>query len=188
MPTHQLHDQKEETYFTTFTCYNWIPLFETINCYDYFNKWFTYLNKNNAQVLGYVIMPNHFHGLIHVGEESPKSINEIVSNAKRFLAYEVVKRLEANKHLDILRTLQDAVPINEQNKGKKHQVFKPSFDAKPCFDLKMLEAKLDYIHANPVSGKWNLVEDYVDYPYSSARFYELGESIDFVTHYREIWG
>ena len=34
---------------------------------------------------------------------------------------------------------------------------------------------LDYIHHNPVNGKWSLVEDYVDYPYSSARYYETGE-------------
>jgi len=24
-------------------------------------------------------------------------------------------------------------------------------------------------------GKWELVDDFVDYPYSSAKFYELGE-------------
>ena len=34
---------------------------------------------------------------------------------------------------------------------------------------------LDYIHGNPVQGKWSLVNDFVEYPYSSARFYELGE-------------
>jgi hypothetical protein len=34
--------------------------------------------------------------------------------------------------------------------------------------------KIDYIHFNPVSGKWNLAKDYLDYYYSSARFYETG--------------
>ncbi len=38
----------------------------------------------------------------------------------------------------------------------------------------MLEQKLDYIHANPISGKWNLVDDYANYEHSSARFYEKG--------------
>ena len=28
---------------------------------------------------------------------------------------------------------------------------------------------------NPVSGKWKLVEHYLDYENSSARFYDLGE-------------
>ncbi|MEO7045292.1 MAG: hypothetical protein ABI091_08260 [Ferruginibacter sp.] len=34
--------------------------------------------------------------------------------------------------------------------------------------------KLDYIHRNPVSGKWTLAKDDVSYFYSSARFYEYG--------------
>ncbi len=35
--------------------------------------------------------------------------------------------------------------------------------------------KLDYIHFNPVSGKWQLSNDDVSYYYSSARFYETGK-------------
>jgi hypothetical protein len=30
--------------------------------------------------------------------------------------------------------------------------------------------KTDYVHFNPVSSKWNLAKDYLDYYYSSARF------------------
>ena len=37
-----------------------------------------------------------------------------------------------------------------------------------------VENVLEYIHHNPVSGKWSLVKDFVDFPYSSAAFYELG--------------
>jgi len=34
--------------------------------------------------------------------------------------------------------------------------------------------KLDYIHHNPISKKWNLVYDFVDYEYSIVSFYEKG--------------
>ncbi len=34
--------------------------------------------------------------------------------------------------------------------------------------------KLNYIHFNPVSGKWQLAKDDLGYFYSSARFYETG--------------
>ncbi|MFD2919640.1 hypothetical protein ACFS6H_07985 [Terrimonas rubra] len=34
--------------------------------------------------------------------------------------------------------------------------------------------KLNYIHLNPVRGKWNLSASYLDYDFSSARFYEYG--------------
>ena len=33
---------------------------------------------------------------------------------------------------------------------------------------------LNYIHFNPVSGKWQLAKNDLDYYYSSARFYETG--------------
>ncbi|MBK9228989.1 MAG: hypothetical protein IPL67_18495 [Ignavibacteria bacterium] len=44
------------------------------------------------------------------------------------------------------------------------------------------------LHAqDPVSGKWKLAENYLDYIHSSARFYELGEEGVFhVYHYQEI--
>lgn len=39
--------------------------------------------------------------------------------------------------------------------------------------MKLLHQKLDYMHANPVSGKWSLVGDPAKYRYSSAGFYVL---------------
>jgi hypothetical protein len=70
--------------------------------------------------------------------------------------------------------------------GTLNQVFRLSFDGRLCFDEKMIEQKMDYIHRNPVSGKWNLVEDYTDYPYSSAAYYELGKANKYITHYKEL--
>jgi len=43
------------------------------------------------------------------------------------------------------------------------------------------------MHMNPVSGKWKLVDDYLDYVHSSARFYDLGEEgIYKVIHYEQV--
>ena len=187
MPTHQLHLHKGETYFITFTCYRWLPLIEQTNLYPYFQKWFDYLQKNHTQLLGYVIMPNHVHLLVYQGEESPKVLNTLVSNGKRFLAYEIIKRLQEKNKEGLLRILQHGVSNNEKKKGKKHQVFRLSFDAKLCFNLRMLKTKLNYIHKNPVKGKWMLVEDWVKYPHSSAGFYEEGKEVAFLTHYKEVW-
>ena len=38
-----------------------------------------------------------------------------------------------------------------------------------------LKQKLDYMHDNPVRGKWNLAKTAADYKHSSARFYIDGE-------------
>ncbi len=189
MATHKNHLVKAETYFITFTCYEWISLFEMTNLYSYFDKWFQYLVDNNVSILGYVIMPNHFHGLLHVHEECPKYLNQLVGNGKRFLAYEIVKRfkLQGDKE-NMLRVLKNGVEYNEIIKNKQHQVFKLSFDAKLCFSRGILETKLNYIHRNPTNGKWDLAEDWTLYEYSSAGFYERGLTSEYLTHYREVWG
>jgi hypothetical protein len=45
------------------------------------------------------------------------------------------------------------------------------------------------MHANPVSGKWNLAEVFTDYLHSSAKFYELNEQgIYPLTHFKELIG
>lgn len=186
MSTHTFHSEINEIYFCTITCYKWLPLFEESDGYDSAYNWFDYLKRNDCQVLGYVIMPNHMHVLLY--QTNPKmSLNKLIANGKRFMAYDIVSRLSALNKGNLLKTLRDGVQKNEVRKGKKHQVFRLSFDARICFNRKMLEQKLDYIHHNPVSGKWNLVDDYCDYKYSSASFYEEEKEVDFnVQHYREI--
>jgi hypothetical protein len=47
--------------------------------------------------------------------------------------------------------------------------------------------KLDYIHYNPVSGKWQLAKNFVGYEHSSASFYEAGEVKHFMpVHFRDL--
>lgn len=51
----------------------------------------------------------------------------------------------------------------------------------------MLEPKLDYMHHNPVKGKWNLADDFTKYPHSSAAFYERGDpGIEELVHYKDL--
>lgn len=126
------------------------------------------------QVLGYVIMPNHIHLLIFVSERS-NTINQLIGNGKRFMAYEIVKRLQEQGQEKLLNELREGVDMNEALKNKHHQVFEPSFDCKVCLNEKFIKQKLNYMHRNPVSGKWNLAETFTDYPHSSAGFYETGE-------------
>jgi hypothetical protein len=50
--------QTEGPYFITFTCCQWLPLFEITDGYDTVYKWFGYLKSKNHFLEGYVIMPN----------------------------------------------------------------------------------------------------------------------------------
>src|SRR4029079_16351178 len=101
-------------------------------------------------------MPNHLHCMLFF--PTPDfSLNKIIGNAKRFMAYEIVKRLkEANREL-ILQQLQSAVTDKERAKGQLHKVFEESFDAKSIENRKFFLQKLNYIDLNPVSGNYKLV-------------------------------
>ncbi|MGB3464415.1 MAG: hypothetical protein WBA74_04060, partial [Cyclobacteriaceae bacterium] len=137
-------------------------------------------------IIGYVIMPNHCHILLYQNLRSEKTINDKVSNGKRFLAYEIVKRLKDKKNFDLLEKLSSDLTTLERSKGSKHKIFKTSFDAKICSSIAMLETKLNYIHHNPTTGKWNLSESFCAYKYSSAPYYELDKPNKYITHYLNI--
>lgn len=177
------------TYFCTFTCVQWLPLFEITNLYDHIYQWFNLLVKAENQVTGFVIMPNHVHLLLHV-KDSETTVNKILGNGKRFMAYEIVKRLKAHNRVDLLSILSENVSPEERSRKKKHRVFEPSSDIKLCYTEKFVKQKLEYIHANPISGKWNLAMSMVDYFHSSAAFYELNNSHPYIkiTHFKELWG
>lgn len=166
---HPCHDNS--IYFVTFTCYNWLHLFQITDTYNHIYKWFDVLYNKRVRIAGYVIMPNHFHGLLHF-PIMPQSVNTVVGNAKRFIAYEIIDKLKQDHQQNILKLLADAVKPTERKKGQLHRVFENSFDAKWCYSEDFIFQKLDYIHQNPVRGRWQLVNEYIDYEHSSAGFYE----------------
>ena len=102
------------------------------------------------------------------------------------MAYEIIKRLEEKKENKLLDLLHGGVKKREAKKGQVHKVFEDSFDAKECYSEEFIFQKLEYMHSNPVSKKWNLVADFTDYEHSSASFYERGikkyENIVHVKH------
>lgn len=81
-------------YFRTITCYKWLHLIRVTNLYDHVYKWFDILlTKNNIKMSAYVIMPNHIH-LVFFVPDSAFIINKVISNGKRFMAYEIIKAIK----------------------------------------------------------------------------------------------
>ena len=113
MSVKKLHSEINTTYFCTFTCHNWISLFEITNFYDEVYKWLNILITKNVQIIGFVIMPNHLHCLLHLNDKST-SINKITGTGKRFMAYEIVRRLKAIHKKQLLKELSEAVLPSEK--------------------------------------------------------------------------
>jgi len=174
MSVKKLHKNYNTFYYITFTCFQWQNLFEMTCLYDHIYQWFEILVKYGVFNCGYVVMPNHLHLLAYT-INSEKAINNIIGTGKRFMAYEIVERLEKLERMDLLKIMSDAVNPSERQRNKKHEVFEDSMDCKEIVTEKFIRQKLNYMHKNPVSGKWKLVNHYLDYEYSSARFYDLGE-------------
>lgn len=131
-------------------------------------------------------MPNHIH-MVVAFSNTGKSVNSCISTMKRFLAYELVKRLKYQQQTNLLGILEQGVQSTDKKKGKLHEVWEPSFDIKPLYTNAYIVQKLEYIHNNPCSGKWQLAENPASYVHSSASFYYTGQRDTYeILNYREL--
>jgi REP element-mobilizing transposase RayT len=186
MSTKQQITETDGIYFITIPCYNWLPLFDITDTYSAVYNWFNSLKDEGHHVTGYVIMPNHLHALVAFSKQT-ENINRIIGNGKRFMAYDIIDKLKAQRHNDILEQLSLAVHSSDKARGKLHEVFTASFDIKECFTKKFIIQKLNYIHNNPCSGKWNLADCSENHMHSSARFYSNGiQGLYHVRHFGEL--
>ena len=138
--------EKFQMYYCTFTCVDWLPLFELVDFYEEIYHWFDLTGKSGNDIVGFVIMPNHLHILIHVKEQS---INKILSNGKRFMAYEIVKRLKDSKNTDILNSLASKVTAKERERKKMHRVFENFFRYKTMLYKEFLSSKIKLYSQQP---------------------------------------
>ena len=158
--------EKEEIYFWTATINKWQMLLEQDEFKDIIIDSLKFLSdKGIIDVFGFVIMPNHIHLIWRInknnGRESAHAsfFNHTAHSFKKKLL-----NVQPNK------LIRYAVSAN----NKDYEFWKRDSLAVQLFSEDVAFQKLDYIHANPVSGRWNLAKDFCDYKYSTARFYQLG--------------
>lgn len=151
-----------------------MALIKVTEAYDLIYTWMHIAHGQGYRFFGYAIMPNHFHFIIWVPDGG--AVNTLLANGKRFMAYGIVERLKLSDPLGYLPRLAAGVRGSDTARGQKHRVFATSTDLIELFSAKMIEQKLRYIHANPVSKVWRLAEDAVEYPHSSFAFYVDGRN------------
>jgi len=144
MPVIQTIPYTYGTFFITFTCHQRLQLIDKVNGYDIIYNWFDHLKSKGHYINGYVIMPNHVHVIICF-IETGQNINTIIGNDKRFMAYEIIKRLEQNGETALLEQLSSNVEARRKANKKLHEVWELSFDWKECRSWEFINQKLDYI-------------------------------------------
>jgi putative transposase len=145
--------------FVTTRCLNWIPVFEDKKIAEMvalqLNE--TAIFKKVA-VAAYVIMPTHFHALF--GFPNLQNMPEFMRSYKS-LTSRAVKRLNP----EILgKPLDSSEPYHLWQRG---------YDELIIYSEEQFRIKRDYIHNNPVRA--GLVKSAIDWRYSSARDWILGE-------------
>jgi putative transposase len=143
----------------TTTATNWIPIFSVdeaaLIALDELNKTLTIYPMT---MMAYVLMPSHFHGILF----SPQieALSKFVQCFKSIIS-RGIKKLRVGSYNKVF-----------YNKGR-YRLWKPRFDDFVIRNKKQFMTKLNYIHENPVRA--GIVENPIDYKYSSAREWLTGE-------------
>ncbi|MDW3210727.1 MAG: transposase [Reichenbachiella sp.] len=154
-------------YFWTATINKWQTLLEKSAHKQIITDSLLHLSKKDLiDIFGFVVMPNHIHLIWRLNNLNGKELPS--ASLLKFTAHEFKKMLPKEE----LYSYQIDAP------NKKHKFWQENSRAIELWTPAVAYQKLDYIHRNPVSGKWKLVNDWVDYKYSSGSFYE-NQSSDF---------
>jgi REP element-mobilizing transposase RayT len=158
------HTDLGKIYFWTATIHKWHGLLRANENKQIILDSLKYLSdKGLITVYAFVIMPTHVHLIWQLnklnGRESPKA------SFLKFTAHKLLKQLQKER-MDHQYTVIDG--------SKEHEIWQRDPLATEIISFSVAMQKLNYIHFNPVSGKWNLSKDDLSYHHSSARFYETG--------------
>ncbi len=154
-----------DTYFVTFTCFNWHRFLTTDACKLVVLDSFKHMVLNDGvRIYGFVIMPNHVHVIWSMAEDKLEYVRNSFTKAT---GHRIVK-LHKMHHPEKLFLMQ----TNETDRQYQCWMRRPFW--KTVFYEKMFIQKLNYIHLNPVRKGWKLSENPEDYYYSSAKSYLEG--------------
>jgi REP-associated tyrosine transposase len=159
----------EHLYFITGSLLEWRPLFArhtyamiVLHSLDWHRK------QGRFQLYAYVIMPTHFHVIAKPAENQTISAN--LQSLGSFTAHTILQQLRAD---NLTAELAFFAQNREPDRSEQHQIWQP-MQAKNIYTPAFLSEKMEYLHNNPVTKKWQLAEHRDAYTYSSACFYDRG--------------
>ena len=174
MPRQQHYYGLNHLHYLTASTYRRARVFDSQRIRLHFVKTLAELRvRLGFKLLGYVLMPEHFHLLIWPGERADPS--KIVQSLKERTAIFILRNLRDNQHHPwcgkMLARL--TLPSTVQHHGPGRVWQRRFYDLNVWSERKRLE-KLNYMHGNPV--KRGLVTSPDLWAWSSFRFYYLEDS------------
>ncbi|HET7840623.1 MAG TPA: transposase [Terriglobia bacterium] len=172
--THPGYFAPGQLQFITASTYRRVPLF----CSPRFSREFvkvleTLRREFKFHLLGWVLMPEHFHLLIW--PQPAESTSRLVQQLKQRTAAGILRALRTNQDklwcVRMLARLRLPPTVHDQT---SFRVWQRRFYPFGIYSEKKRLEKLDYMHANPV--KRGLVSSADQWPWSSFRFYQLGDT------------
>ena len=166
-------------YFFTATIHNWLALLTHDNNQELIISYLKKLCDNGLiTVYAFVLMPNHIHIIWRQnklnGKETPQG------SFLKYTAHEFLKKLKVSGQ---------SVFYEVTAANKKHEIWQRDSLSVELYSRAVALQKLQYIHSNPVSGKWLLSKDDLNYHYSSSRFYETGvDDFGFLSNLYQVFG
>jgi len=127
----------------------------------------------NFKIIGYVLMPEHFH--ILMWPRADPNPSQILQKLEESTALFILKNLRENLNYPWCRGMLNRVrlPVTVHHHAHFRVWQRGGYDLNVWSPKKRRE-KLNYMHYNPVTRK--LVEKPGDWPWSSWRFYFLNDA------------
>jgi len=162
--------------FFTATILDWKKLLKPNKYKDLILSSLRFLvQKRRIELYAFVIMPNHIHLLWRI--LPPYKREEVQRDFLKYVSNQIKKDLKRH-HPNVLAYFKVDL------KDRTYQFWQRNPLSVYCYDNKILEQKLDYIHNNPIQEKWNLAKLPEEYFYSSAGFYiKNTDNFAFITDY-----
>ncbi|QDK81206.1 hypothetical protein EXU85_22385 [Spirosoma sp. KCTC 42546] len=168
---------EERCFFITTTCYQHLPLLFDATCFTIlFDSFRFYNEKYKAKLLAYVLMNNHIHFIIFFQAET--RLIEYMRDFKKFTSLKLREYIQAQQAKQLPH-------IVFEHRSQRFKIWEDRYDDVYLYSRDVCETKIGYIHTNPVRA--GLVTNPVDYPYSSAAFYEGKRGKSQLMHYRDVF-
>ncbi len=155
-------------YFITASIVGWKPLFILPQHATIILDSLSWLRAQEyMKLFAFVLMPTHLHW---IAKPIHRQISPILQQFGSFTAHKILNQLEVEKEVALLNFLQ----AQKRDRRRLHSIWQ-DIQAKNIFTDEALNQALEYLHSNPISKKWALVDDRADYWYSSACYYDRNE-------------